>query len=319
MVKTLHATQIGTKAKTLLRRTCRQWRVLAAVSGAVYITDRSGELLWITDRACALHARAILIPAMPIHAFQLDSTLESEGRLLRCEHFALGWQYASLWTAAPFVDAPAIPRSYLAQAIEAVKRALSEALAKEPSPESGTSTRFGRQITEAARRLRSVSTEHGILAGLQAVSSVVGLGQGLTPQGDDVLGGYLFALHELDGARSLGFEIHWESVTAWLYSVKHCTNAISHCLLVDHAHGDACAPLAALIRGALKGERRERLAQLASDVAVIGSTSGHCLLEGVLSAYDVARSRRGCAQDPPANGIPETVGRPARREVASVR
>jgi len=319
MAKTLQATRIGTKAETLLRRPSRQWEVLAAVSGAVYITDENGELLWITDRASALHTRAILLPAMPLHVPQPGSTAESDSRLLRCGHFALGWRHAGHWAPARFTDAHAIGASGLGEAIEAIERALLEVPDRESARDRRASTPLERRLAEAAGRLRRVSTERGVLDGLRAVSGIVGLGEGLTPQGDDFLGGYLFTLRVMDTARCLSFDIDWESVMTWLHSLERRTNAISHCLLVDHAHGDTCAPLVAFIHGALEGEGCTRLAQLASDVAGIGASSGQSLLEGVQSACHVARAPRGIVRHLLADRGRETFGRPTRREVARVR
>jgi len=307
------------KAEALLRRPSHQWEVLAAVSGAVYIAARNGELLWITDRTSALHPRAILLPAMPLHVPEPDSAVESVGNHLRCEHFILGWQQAAQWTPARLSEARANRAGDLGQAIQAVGRVLPETADRESARDSSASTLFERQLSEAVDRLCRVSTERGVPAGLEAVSGIVGLGEGLTPQGDDFLGGYLFTLRALDAACCLSFDIDWESATTWLYSVAHRTNAISHTLLVDHAHGDACAPLVAFIQGALEGEGSARLSQLASDVAKIGASSGRSLLEGVQSACHMASAPRETAQHllPVEGG--ETVGRPARREVARVR
>ena len=319
MAKTLEATQIGTKAETLLRHSGLQWEIVAAVSGAVYIIARNGELIWLTDQASALHPRAILLRAMPPDVPETGSSFESNGDSLRCESFTLGWQRASRWAPTWITDARAIGAGGLGQAIDAIERVLSKPSDRESTRDGGASSLFERQLVEAAGHLRRVSKKRGVLAGLQAVSGIVGLGQGLTPQGDDLLGGYLFTLHAMDASGCLSFQVDWGSVTTWLHSVAHCTNAISHILLADHAHGDSCAPLVAFIHGVLKGEVCERLDQLASDVVGIGASSGRSLLEGVQSACHVARSPRTTEQKLLADELRKTFSRPARREVARVR
>ena len=319
MAKTLQAIAIGAKAETLLRLPSLYWEVIASVSGAVYLTDQNVELLWLTDRASAMHTRAILLPAIPLDVPEPGSSVESNGDLLRCEGFTLEWHRAVRWAPAWITDARAIGAGGLGQAIDAIERVLSKPSDRESTRDGGASSLFERQLAEAAGCLRRVSKKRGVLADLQAASGIVGLGQGLTPQGDDFLGGYLFTLHAMDAAGCLIIEVDWESVITWLHSVAHRTNAISHCLLVDHAHGDACAPLAAFIHGALEDEGGARLSQLASEVAAIGASSGRSLLKGVQSACHMALASRETARHLLSVRRGETVARPARREVARVR
>jgi hypothetical protein len=49
---------------------------------------------------------------------------------------------------------------------------------------------------------------HDMIRALQKGRNLVGLGEGLTPSGDDFLGGLLFAIHSLQ--RSYPEEFHWE-------------------------------------------------------------------------------------------------------------
>lgn len=319
MALILHATQIGTKAETILRCPNPTWSVLAAVRGAVYITDHDGELLWITDRRSALHPRAVLIPSLPMCLPECGHVVSCRDHLLQCEDLAVEWKRSALWQAARFVSAHMIGLGDLLNALDAIEQVLFDASDRKLVRASSVWPRADRLLAEAVGSLGRDSARHGVFATLQAVSQIVGLGQGLTPQGDDVLGGYLFMLRALDTACCIDLEIDWETVTTWLSSIGHRTNAISHSLLVDHAHGDGCAPLVALVHSVLEGEGRARLTQLASEVLGIGASSGRALLEGVQSACRVAVGSREADQKRLADELRKSVCRPARREVARVR
>ena len=135
-----------------------------------------------------------------------------------------------------------------------------------------------------------------------------------------MLGGFLYTLRSLDETCSHMMPgIDWEGVMAWLHSVAHRTNAISRCMLLDHAHGVACSPLAELMRAALEGASGAQLAPLASDVAGIGASTGRNLLEGVGAACSVMQaSARGSIRRH-ASQVKPVGGDCWRREVARVR
>jgi len=319
MTMALHATQIGTRAETLLRCPNSTWNVLTAVSGAVYVSGWNGELIWITDRRHALHPRAILVPALPKCPPERGHVVSCRDHLLRCGDFTVEWRQAALWQATRFVDAHTVGPGDLSNALDAIEQVLFDASDRKLVSANIGWPQADRQLAEAVGLLGQVSAEHGVFSTLQEVSQIVGLGRGLTPQGDDVLGGYLFMLRALDAACCIDLELDWELVATWLHSVGHRTNTISHCLLVDYANGDACAPLAALVQSVLDGEGRARLTQLAIEVLEIGASSGRGLLEGVQSAFRVAVGSREADLRLLADELRKTVGRPARREVARVR
>src|SRR5208337_930327 len=66
---------------------------------------------------------------------------------------------------------------------------------------------------------------------------LVGLGPGLTPSGDDFLGGLFFAVHSLKMAYPGEFCWGEEPVTELIAWARTRTRPISHVILNDHAHG----------------------------------------------------------------------------------
>ena len=124
--------------------------------------------------------------------------------------------------------------------------------------------------------------------------ALVGLGQGLTPSGDDVLVG-LFAVLHLPGGpcepmRDLGRQIVARAVPR--------THAISLCALRAAAEGRVRARIVALLSALIAGERDTMLAALRA-VLAIGSTSGRDIVAGIVLGFEVqlhhAWARRSAA------------------------
>ena len=305
MTETLVALRIGSNAQALLGTANVRWDVLAAVGGAIYIASRDGDLVWITDRARALHARGVLVSAMPRNLPDPGSRLHTSAGQLRCEGFKLTWRQADLWMPGAASAADRHVEDLPDRVSDALRRGMESGRGRAgfdydvASPDDGgrsagsasSADAIDDKLQRATRSLSCTSAWHDVLPALRSVAYVVGLGQGLTPAGDDMLGGFLYTLRALNetGGRAMP-DIDWEGVIAWLHSVADRTNAISRCMLLDHAYGYACAPLAEFMHAALEGASGSQLARLAADVAGIGASSGRSLLEGVGAACGVMRS-----------------------------
>lgn len=121
----------------------------------------------------------------------------------------------------------------------------------------------------------------------RAARSLVGLGPGLTPSGDDALVGFEAALHAL-GHRSAGF------LGAVLADVDERTTAVSAVLLSHAARGEFTERTHRLIDALLVGHARAIPAAIRNAVAW-GATSGADGVIGVLTGLDAATSRQRCA------------------------
>lgn len=114
-------------------------------------------------------------------------------------------------------------------------------------------------------RLDSPQAVHAAALGL------LGTGPGLTPSGDDLVAGSLFA-RRLAG----GFDARWEAVAAALIGEANVrTSSISATLFADHLAGDSFEPLheLAVADGQSAGDALRRL-------VAIGQSSGWDLLTG---------------------------------------
>jgi len=143
---------------------------------------------------------------------------------------------------------------------------------------------------------------HG--AAPRAASALIGLGPGLTPAGDDLVGGALIALHAMR-RRALAARLG-----AWaLRLARSRTSRISRAHLACAARGEGGVALHALLNAWLAG-RRVPTRELAA-VDAIGHTSGWDAAAGVALVLELLRLRRTPRARSPAPAI-----RRARRSAA---
>lgn len=109
---------------------------------------------------------------------------------------------------------------------------------------------------------------------------LLGLGGGLTPSGDDFVGGALFALR-MAHANDPG----WAAAAATIRALATTrTHAISAALLADLANGESFAPLHELLNAAMADAPARVLSAHARAVAAIGHSSGWDMLAGIFAA-----------------------------------
>ena len=200
-------------------------------------------------------------------------------------HVAVAVAEAAVWTPPP-------PGPWSAASLGAGLSAL-DALLPARLPEQGLgflalpprADAAARSAVAAAARdpaealsafLRSAIAESGDRATPPApeLSALVGLGPGLTPSGDDLLGGVLVALHLLgrpDPAAAL-----WHGISG---AIETGTNAISRAHLAAAARGFGGAALHAILNDLLTGETAALPARLAT-IDGIGHCSGWDALAG---------------------------------------
>ena len=122
---------------------------------------------------------------------------------------------------------------------------------------------------------------------MEAAAVLVGLGEGLTPSGDDFLGGYFFCIHLLS---ELYPELKDWSLWNYLAHLKKwdvLTNPISYSLLIDHAEGHALEPLHRFANALLQGQSTAQLLGCAAELTAVGHSSGWDMLTGFLAGMTV--------------------------------
>ena len=129
--------------------------------------------------------------------------------------------------------------------------------------------------------LRDALVRDDVEAFGEAALPVLGLGPGLTPSGDDFLGGIFFALAHVPRPR-------WSARMAALHgsiqrACARATNVISAVLLGDLMQGIGYSALHEMLY-ALQGGAPKAIVEAAAELQRIGASSGSDLLAGLLLA-----------------------------------
>ena len=114
-----------------------------------------------------------------------------------------------------------------------------------------------------------------------SVHSLIGLGSGLTPSGDDLLVGYLAGLWcAVQNGRERALFI--SSLGETVIRLSQRTNAISRTYLYHAARGQVSSRLADLAEAICLGENSDRLLAVAESAMQVGHTSGMDAVTGLL-------------------------------------
>ena len=133
--------------------------------------------------------------------------------------------------------------------------------------------------TGEAHALAAAVAADDAAAFTQAGLRLLGVGGGLTPSGDDLVGATLFTLHHLGAG-----DARWQAAVRALNTAAHTrTHSISAALFADLARGASFAPLHQLLDAAGAANIEAMLAA-ARKLTAIGHSSGWDMLGGMVVA-----------------------------------
>jgi hypothetical protein len=294
----VRASAIGWRARDALVASGSEARVFAVLRESLYLVAGRGdlvagrgdlvagrELMWLGPERSPLHARAIRTA---------DAlTLDGGPRLCEGASVRIDLDGAAVWR-------PAMPPLSARDAAALVRgaRALSGSIGTLGTPAGlaglvcdGEST-AGADVAAAllgraaphVDALRGACAADDAIGAAAAATALLGLGGGLTPSGDDLVGGALFARHLL-AAAGVGDGPGWRRAAAAVVAEARVrTHVISATLLDDLAHGRGHAALHALAAAWLDDGSPGRAADAARDLIGIGHSSGWDVLAGCLLA-----------------------------------
>jgi len=287
-------------------------KVITAGSRAIYLEGRAGEILWLSPPGSVLHRRCVVVPLTSGSWKEGDVCCSDGDTLCGGRSDGVCWSGADVWEALP----PATPSVTPEESVAALAGGLSDLSLRHPprglaelvfgvAPGGQRLGRAGGQmggwldlssdrVGEVVRALRARDCT-GLLA---SGRTLLGLGEGLTPSGDDFLGGVLFGLRQQESADFDETWIDWDVVRDWVADAAPLTNRISHAILSDLAEGHGPEPLHDLARETLRGGSREVVAGHAARVIRIGNTSGWGLLAGFSAALLNGAASAQCLECP---------------------
>jgi hypothetical protein len=290
------AREMGLKARELLTLPGFSAGVLAVLSDMAYLSTREGEILWICPEGSPRHRRCILASLPPAVA---------RGEKIYCEFPILAFHRGALidlsaaleWNPSGLVatkrTSPAerwaffrrlLGVLHLLEVPEGMGGAVRMAYAlveNKSLPSSLPGTLTGR-INDSMLSLAGACLERDLGSVVRRGREIVGLGPGLTPSGDDFLGGLLFTARSLQKIYPEKFPWTEEAISELLDWARTRTHPISHAILSDLARGHGPEPLHDLVTGLLGGTELDPVMKAVLRLADIGHSSGWDMLAGVM-------------------------------------
>jgi hypothetical protein len=292
------AKQIGSRARALLVPPGSSGKVLAVVSTTIYLVSRDGEILVLSREGLPMHRRSILVSIWP-DAICVGQNFFVQGPFLRItEGVTVDLGQATEWKpiavgpkhAKPLTVVHACTRQ-LVQGIAKLgdAKGLGQMIPLISSLPDGNKRALPKLDPLLARAYNSVlglataCFNFDMMEITQRGRELVGLGPGLTPSGDDFLGGLLFAAHSLKTAYPEEFDWKDEQIVSLIDWACTQTHPISHALLSDHAFGHGPEPLHEVVASLLNGQDVNRTTAGAGRLLGIGDASGWDILAGMLT------------------------------------
>jgi len=271
-------------------------KVLAAFSKAVYLLTDANELFWITTEAGPIHQRCISIAA-PLLELQVGMPFcVEEQRLIIDAAVVLDTEDASLWSSPPTIKTHYLKITELTDSIQSLFSSLDYSQAKgfgnfiphilsliqnsSSSPSFETRDPMLLFAKPFVMAMSQACLNQNTFQISQNADALIGLGSGLTPSGDDFLGGMLFAMKVLQAAYP---NLNSFNNIIPIESYRSRTHLISFTLLKDLANGHAIAPLHQIINGLLGGKSLESIYPSFLQLIQVGHSTGWDLLAGLLA------------------------------------
>jgi hypothetical protein len=138
-----------------------------------------------------------------------------------------------------------------------------------------------RSASLPARTLAEAATRHDARAVVRAARGLAGLGPGLTPSGDDLLGGFAGAWHLLGEALGLGGARHRGVTDAIREGAERGASPLGRAWLEHACRGELLEPMTSLV-GALLAEPVGDLDAAARGALAVGASSGTDWMVGFL-------------------------------------
>ena len=287
------------KAARLWLSDGQRGKVLASVNHATYLLTEAGELVWLATPESPKHRRCIQCPP-PLPRLAVDSTFTIRARLIVLEsgtELKLG--AAQVWEAPALpvnevIDFGILPfklfavvASFLARETPAGFGAFIRPVLQIAEKQASTSgfqpeDIFSKTAWPVVEKIARACLSHDLPTVLEQADALIGLGEGLTPAGDDFLGGLFFTRYLLSCSYSQYHYLKLGDLSKWIDANQPRTNRISYTLLKDNIYGHALEPLNRLGLALLTNQPVEIAGSAASDLIKVGHSTGWSLLTGFL-------------------------------------
>ena len=289
------ATQIGQHAKQQFTLH-PHGKVLAAFSNIIYLLDASKEISWIADLSSSMHRRCLQIFYLKsdFHAginYFIEQEVIHLGPTVRID-----LSKAQVWAPVECdlsermtiqIVKDRILSAFYTILDAASPRGLGVFLSDIIALSTGYSSfelrdRDNLIETIAGPILKKITiavTQSDIASVISESANLVGLGEGLTPSGDDFFGGLIFCLNHIRKFFPEAPELH-EQIR--LEELKESTNRISFSIMSDMMKGHGIEPIHQLLQNIISGGAQKTIYENYSRLLRIGHSTGWDILTGVV-------------------------------------
>lgn len=278
----------------------RSGKVLAAVNHAAYLLTDLGELVWLAGAGSPMHRRCVRWP-VPLPHLAVETTFVVRDRSIDlASGMKLDLRSSEIWEvpAVPVqevIELDILPYKLFAMVEEFLSqesplgfgvfiRPVMQISRKEGGdPSFQPDDVLTRSAWKAVERIANACLHKDLPEILKEAEPLTGLGEGLTPAGDDFLGGLFFARHLLLCAFPNLFRMQLSRLHEWLDVNQPRTNLISFTLLKDNVAGHALEPLNRMGIALLTHQPVKNVISAASDLIKVGHSTGWNLLAGFVT------------------------------------
>jgi hypothetical protein len=299
-------TFIYTSEIDLIGKSARSWlfpgqrgSVLAAVTKATYLLTKDDELVWLATAETPMQRRCIRV-SVPLLRSTVGTTFVIKGQSIEFESGVnLDFQTSRIWESSILPIINILEQRQLSEKLLATYEAL---LSQKTPVGFGTMLQFILQMVKnqalspdilqktplvasawpIVKKIAMASLSHDFASVLRPAQALIGLGEGLTPSGDDFLGGMFFGWYLLSCAYPQFVYLGLDIFPGWIDSFRSNTNLISFNLLKDNALGQAPEPLNLFGITLLTDQSMDRSVLAASELMSLGHSTGWDMLTGFL-------------------------------------
>jgi hypothetical protein len=279
--------------------------VLATVSQAMYLLTKDDELVWLATPETPMQRRSIRVssrlPGSPVGTtFAIkDQLIEFESGVTLDFHASRIWESATIPTfnivehgqlldklfgtyeALLSQKTPVGFGNMLPPILQIVKNQPLSLNILQETPLTASAWPIVERIVKAC-------ITHDFSLILKDAAALIGRGEGLTPSGDDFLGGMFFSWYLLSCAYPKFVYLGFDVFPGWIDGFRPDTNLISFNLLKDNALGHAPEPLNLFGITLLTDKSMDRSILAASELMTLGHSTGWDMVTGFLAGMLLA-------------------------------
>ena len=281
-------------------------KVLASVTNTIYLVSGSGDLFWIIGEDEHLHWRSIRVQGRLPQISENTLFSGDPNQVVFKNGMKIDLSRSSEWqTRMPEITKLYLITSIFQKVLE-IYHPLSEVQSRGfgflipgllkgmSDPLSFHKEQYQDPILRKAwphiQNIALKSSHQDFKSVVEEAQNLIGLGSGLTPSGDDFLGGLFFAFHFLSNVYPEQLKSNNSFLDAFFDRNQGKTNLISFTLMQDMSRGRGLAPLHEFVNSMVTNQPNDLIVSFALELAQIGNSTGWDILTGVLAGLITTRS-----------------------------